>query len=100
MAQTYVLHFTAGKYEGGRYALRPNSELIMGRSSEVEMTMIDTMVSRRHARLTTYHGVIVLEDMGSANGTYVNGQRITSHIQLKVGDTILVGENALVLALE
>jgi hypothetical protein len=52
----------------------------------------DKEISRRHARLTTQGGEIVLEDMGSTNGTYVDGKRISAPHVLKPGEVISFGE--------
>lgn len=51
----------------------------------------DTQVSRRHARFTAQNGRVVVEDLGSTNGTYVNEQPIHSPRQLNPGDRVRVG---------
>lgn len=96
MAATYALRFIAGKYKGGQFPLRPNREIIVGRGSEFDMVLDEDMVSRRHAKLATYHGQIVLQDLKSTNGTFVNGERINVS-RLKVGDKILVGTSIMEL---
>lgn len=96
MAATYALRFIAGKYKGGQFPLRPNREIIVGRGSEFDMVLDEDMVSRRHAKLATYHGQIVLQDLKSTNGTFVNGERINV-ARLKVGDKILVGTSIMEL---
>jgi hypothetical protein len=73
-----------------------DSEVVIGRSSELDMVLVEDMVSRRHARITTYGGEIFIEDFGSTNGTFVNGEKITK-AQLKEGDRILVGTNIIKL---
>jgi hypothetical protein len=72
------------------------SEVVIGRSSELDMVLVEDMVSRRHARITTYGGEIFIEDFGSTNGTFVNGEKITK-ARLKEGDRILVGTNIIKL---
>jgi hypothetical protein len=96
VAATYALRFIAGKYKGGQFPLRPNREIIVGRGSEFDMVLDEDMVSRRHAKLATYHGQIVLQDLKSTNGTFVNGERINV-ARLKVGDKILVGTSIMEL---
>lgn len=93
---TYALRFIAGKYKGGEFPLRPNREIIVGRGSEFDMVLDEDMVSRRHAKIATYHGQIVLQDLKSTNGTFVNGERVTV-ARLKVGDKLLVGSSIMEL---
>lgn len=95
----YVLKFISGKYAGGEFALEMNSELIIGRSSELEMVLIEDMVSRHHAKITTTDSEIFIEDLGSTNGTFVNGEKITS-CKLKEGDRILIGTSIVKLVFE
>jgi pSer/pThr/pTyr-binding forkhead associated (FHA) protein len=56
----------------------------------------DSRVSRRHARLAARDGVLVLTDLGSTNGTRVNGHRITE-VVLGEGDRIAIGETVMVV---
>lgn len=95
----YVLKFISGKYQGGEFALEMNQELIIGRSSELEMVLIEDMVSRHHAKITTTETEIFIEDLGSTNGTFVNGEKITS-VKLKNGDRILIGTSIVKLVYE
>jgi hypothetical protein len=60
------------------------------------MVLDEDMVSRRHARLSTFHGQIVLQDLKSTNGTFVNGERITVS-RLKPGDRVLIGNSVMEL---
>ena len=68
----------------------------IGRAPDCELVLRDTRVSRRHARLTARNGVLVLTDLGSTNGTRVNGQRVTE-VVLGAGDRILIGETTLLI---
>jgi len=68
----------------------------IGRSPDCELVLRDSRVSRRHARLTGRDGVLVLTDLGSTNGTRVNGHRITE-VVLGVGDRITIGETVLTI---
>jgi len=92
----YVLKFISGKYQGGEFPLEMDSEIVIGRSSDLDMVLVEDMVSRRHARITTYGGEIYIEDFGSTNGSFVNGEKITK-AKLKEGDRILVGTNIIKL---
>lgn len=94
----FSLKFISGKYQGGEFPLTPGKQLIIGRSSELELALIEDMVSRKHARLTvTDDGRITLEDLGSSNGTFVNGEQITKPTRLKEGDRVLIGTSILKL---
>jgi hypothetical protein len=68
----------------------------IGRAPECELVLRDTRASRRHARLAARNGVLVLTDLGSTNGTLVNGHRITE-VVLGGGDRIEIGETTLVI---
>jgi hypothetical protein len=68
----------------------------IGRAPECELVLKDSRVSRRHARVTARDGVLVLTDLGSTNGTRVNGHRI-SEVVLGAGDRVLIGETSLVV---
>jgi hypothetical protein len=72
------------------------AQLRIGRASECELVLTDTRVSRRHARLQARGGVLVLTDLGSTNGTLVNGHRVTE-VVLGAGDRIQVGETSIVV---
>jgi hypothetical protein len=68
----------------------------IGRAPECELVLRDSRVSRRHARLAPRDGVLVLTDLGSTNGTRVNGHRV-SEVVLGAGDRITIGETTLTI---
>ncbi len=68
-----------------------NREIIIGRSSDLDMVLVEDMVSRRHAKITTTDADIFIQDMGSTNGTFVNGEKIAGRARLTENDRILVG---------
>ena len=70
---TAVLVFTQGPLTGQR--LEPEGELVIGREGAA-LTIEDSELSRRHAAVRPVEGGIEIEDLGSLNGTFVNGQRI------------------------
>src|SRR6478736_38457 len=90
----YALRFISGKYQGGEYPLGEGQEIVIGRSSELDMVLVEEMVSRKHARIALSQGVISIEDLGSTNGTFVNGEKVERGT-LKEGDRVLVGTNIL-----
>ncbi len=64
---------------------------IIGRSSEATVFVQDDSVSREHARIVTDHSTARVEDLGSKNGTFVNGERVTSAVELRNRDIVAVG---------
>jgi hypothetical protein len=64
---------------------------VIGRSTEVDVSLNDTFLSNEHARLERRNGVWVLEDLNSTNGTYLNGFEVRAATELHDGDTVRVG---------
>jgi hypothetical protein len=94
MPQAHALRFISGKYQGGEFPLEPEREIVVGRSSELDMVLVEDMVSRKHAKISTTGGQIVIQDLGSTNGTFVNGEKVRK-TRLKEGDRILIGTSIL-----
>lgn len=92
--RSYALRFISGKYQGGEFPLAPGKEVVVGRSSDLEMVLVEDMVSRRHARIFWDGDHLAIEDFGSTNGTFVNGEKIKK-APLKEGDRILIGTSIL-----
>jgi pSer/pThr/pTyr-binding forkhead associated (FHA) protein len=90
----YALRFISGKYQGGEYPLAEGQEIVIGRSSELDMVLVEEMVSRKHARIALQDGTINIEDLGSTNGTFVNGEKVQQGT-LREGDRVLIGTNIL-----
>lgn len=86
----WVLRFISGKYQGGEFPLEEGREYFVGRSSECALVLVEDMISRQHAKFVVADGIITLVDLGSTNGSFVNGERVNSQ-QLKEGDRILFG---------
>jgi hypothetical protein len=84
---------TAGPAQGQIFELRGEAHLGRHRSNAIVLS--DGKVSRNHARLDPIHGTYILTDLGSANGTFVNGVRIKQPVRLRDRDLILVGETQL-----
>ncbi len=96
MAKAYALKFISGKYQGGEFPLLPNREILIGRSSDLDMTLVEDMVSRKHAKIITTDDAVIIQDLGSTNGSFVNGEKIKK-ARLKEGDRILIGTSILKL---
>ncbi|MEP0806409.1 MAG: FHA domain-containing protein [Chloroflexota bacterium] len=91
MASQFQLIMRQGPTPGATFLLE-GSQLNIGRDSSNEIVINDAEVSRRHARLTFQGGKYVLEDLGSTNGTFVNGQRLAGPRVLKAGEVVSLGE--------
>jgi pSer/pThr/pTyr-binding forkhead associated (FHA) protein len=71
-------------------------EIVVGRSSDLDMVLVEDMVSRKHAKIAASGDQIVIQDLGSTNGTFVNGEKIKK-ARLKEGDRILIGTSIIKL---
>jgi pSer/pThr/pTyr-binding forkhead associated (FHA) protein len=67
-----------------------NGCVVMGRSSACQWIFADDTVSRRHAELLVVDGRWMLRDLGSSNGTWVNGRRVVE-AEVTTGDEIVLG---------
>lgn len=92
----FALRFISGKYQGGEVPLPKAREFVIGRGGELDIVLVEDMVSRKHAKLTLSEGKIVIQDLGSTNGTFVNGEKVRKSL-LKEGDRVLIGTSILKL---
>jgi pSer/pThr/pTyr-binding forkhead associated (FHA) protein len=92
MAQeSFQLVMRKGPTPGNKYLLN-KPEIIIGRESNNDIIINEVEVSRKHARLLRKAGGYVVEDMGSTNGTFVNGQRLIGPHSLQPGEVILLAD--------
>lgn len=68
-----------------------NGSVLIGRLPECDVLLQDNLVSRMHARISVQNDSVVVEDLHSTNGVYVNGQRVGHSVVLRDGDRILIG---------
>src|SRR5438067_4092039 len=68
---------------------------VLGRSMQATVRITDREVSRKHSQIDRDGHDYVLRDLGSSNGTFVNGQRILGPMRLKDGDEVLIGASRL-----
>src|SRR5579862_8346289 len=94
--RSFVLRFISGKYQGGEFPIATDKQILVGRSSDLDMVLVEDMVSRKHARIAMQADQIWIEDLGSTNGTFVNGEKI-KRARLKEGDRVLIGTSILKL---
>lgn len=88
----YALEIESGVARGRRFPLR--GEVTIGRSNDNVVALNDPQVSRRHARIVLEDGRVTIEDVGSLNGTYVNGER-AGRAHLTANDAIVIGDTKL-----
>ncbi len=84
--------------DGQRYSLNASS-ITLGRSSEADILIDDTGVSRKHLEIRTRGGVSTAVDLGSTNGSYVDGRRVHGSAELKDGNTITMGRTEIIFRL-
>jgi hypothetical protein len=87
----YALVVQAGPGTGTRYPLVTPGAVIMGRAPDCQVVINFPNVSGHHARLTWDGRQFVVEDLGSTNGTFVNGYRLTEPVQFRPGDVLSLG---------
>ena len=69
--------------------------IMIGRGADCQLILEDDYVSTRHARVVSTPNGIYVEDLGSTNGTYVNGQRITAPTTITLADSVRIGKTIL-----
>ncbi|MHC4624008.1 MAG: FHA domain-containing protein [Planctomycetota bacterium] len=78
----------------------PSSVTVIGRRSDCDLHVPLKPVSRRHCQVNRDQGVLKIRDLGSRNGTYLNGERIENEAVVKAGDQIKVGPLTFVLQID
>ncbi len=91
------LVFRSGPIGGQSIELDVGRSVVIGRDKGSDLVLPDSALSRAHVRLTAHPGSVVVEDLGSTNGTYVNGRRVR-WAALKLGDRVVAGATELELA--
>ena len=74
-------------------------EFLIGRGEDCNLCIYELEVSRHHCLIRFRGGEATAADLGSSNGTYVNGQRVVSQVALRTGDEIKLGNSRYVLDL-
>jgi pSer/pThr/pTyr-binding forkhead associated (FHA) protein len=99
MSNPFRLKVVQGK-PNGEFLNFPQGEFVFGRGPECHIRPNSELVSRQHCLLRVGNGAALLRDLGSTNGTLVNGRRVTSERILLDGDTLQLGPLVLQVVLE
>jgi hypothetical protein len=91
-ASSYKLVMKTGPTPGKVIAL-DKPTMVVGRDLNCEIIINDAEISRKHTRFTLTAGGCTVEDLGSTNGTFVNGQRLMGPHALAAGETVMLGEH-------
>jgi diguanylate cyclase (GGDEF)-like protein len=84
----------AGASVGEMYKIE-GEKTVIGRGQKAQIRLLDDGISREHAQLVILKDRIVLQDLGSTNGTYCNGLKVEANKELADGDKILVGSTTI-----
>jgi pSer/pThr/pTyr-binding forkhead associated (FHA) protein len=85
-----ILKVVEGAKTGAKIAVKKN-EFVIGRSPECHLCAGSSAVSRRHCAILRHENRVTVKDLGSRNGTLVNGMRISEEVELASGDELVVG---------
>jgi pSer/pThr/pTyr-binding forkhead associated (FHA) protein len=91
-APAAILTVAEGPDKGFRFRIKATETTHIGRETDNDVVLDDPATSRHHAEIVFRDGRYVLTDLKSANGTYVNEQRVTER-PLADGDAIRIGQN-------
>lgn len=75
---------------GKRFSI--SSATVVGRSDDADIVVDDPYASEFHLRLSVSNGEMIVHDLGSTNGTYVNGRRVTAPTGVGRGDSVQIGK--------
>ncbi len=89
MEEQPVILMREGELAGQQWVIAEDQFLI-GRGADCDLVLPERQVSRHHARILRRPGYFELEDLGSKNGTHLNGQRVTQNVRLQDGDEIQI----------
>jgi len=90
--KAYIM-FISGQL-AGKLCYLENRETIIGRAADCDISIKDSRISRHHLQIALEGGQAIIEDLGSTNGTFVNGERVAKHV-LQNGDQVHISSDTL-----
>lgn len=93
-----ILNVTKGSKHGAKIAVK-KEEFLIGRSPECHLCAGSTSISRRHCVIRRKGNKVTIEDLGSRNGTLVNGVKTEGEVELQSGDEITIGSLGFLLTI-
>src|SRR5512140_1420874 len=88
MADAFKLVSTAGEQT---VDVKPGATLVVGRAVSSDVPIYDPTISRQHAQVSMQNGGVLVKDLGSSNGTFLNGSRITEAV-CQPNDVVMFGK--------
>lgn len=87
----FLLRLLTGEHAGHCLPLYAGSVIRIGRATSSSLRIIDDLVSKNHAEIVEIDHTVVIRDVGSRNGVFVNGTRVNHERRIGIGDKILIG---------
>ena len=97
-SQNWTIAVEQGPRELRGVKIGVTSPVVVGRSPGADIVIAASYVSGRHARFTRMGEALLVEDLGSTNGTTVNGQAVSGLVKLEAGDVVSIGDVTLRVA--
>jgi hypothetical protein len=97
---TGLLIFISGTFGGQRFQVTAAQPIVVGKGAGNLIIQDDPTVSTSHAQFTVQGGRVLLTDLGSTNGSFVNGQRVTQPVALSDGDLVRLGNTQIKFRME
>jgi pSer/pThr/pTyr-binding forkhead associated (FHA) protein len=88
--ESFILRFIAGRYDTAEFPVEGDRPIVIGSASDLDMVLVDKRVSSQHACVSVVDGQVWIEDLESADGTFVNGEKI-GRVQLRDMDRVSIG---------
>jgi soluble lytic murein transglycosylase-like protein len=93
MKSRYIIRFLAGPLHDRTFEVGDGESKIIGKSDASQLRIEeDIMISRNHARISVERGLVWIEDLGSRNGTFINGKKVEKKTMLRAGDKVTLGQ--------
>lgn len=94
---TFYIRIEAGRESSKHFS---QHEIILGRDTHCDLSVMDEAMSAHHARITHHHGQWWLEDLNSTNGTFLNQERLTTPAVIITGDEFKCGSTMLSIRID